>query len=88
MAGTSESITSNAFYETVGLKTYQYIGDSSAKTFATFSNLKLTVSPSQSDNGKYTFYFYATTSSVKYLQQINVVVYGGRATSVMTYLSA
>ena len=46
------------------------------------------MSPGQGDNGKYTFYFFQTTSSFKYLQQINVVVYGGKVAAITTYLSA
>lgn len=87
-AGTTKVISSTAFQDAMALASYQFIGDPTAKTFATFSNLQLTVHPGQSDNGKYVFYFYAMQGSTKYLQQVNVMVSGGTGIHVVTYLQA
>jgi hypothetical protein len=45
-AGTSKVISSTTFQDSIGASSYQYIGDPTAKSFATFSNMKLTLSPS------------------------------------------
>ena len=44
------------------------------------------MSPGQSDNGKYVFYFYALLGPTKYLQQVNVMVTGGTGGRIVTYL--
>lgn len=74
-ANNSLVITSNDFSK-YNISSYNYIQDNSAKTFSNFNNNKLSLTPTKYNGGKYTFYFYAIEGQ-KYLQQVNVEVYGG-----------
>lgn len=68
-------LISSDFEKSYQLKSYQYIADNRGKAFSEFDGeKKLTLSPGKYSGGLYNYYFYAITTTKKYLQRVKVYV--------------